>query len=363
MNYSILHVITTIDLGGAEKQLLTLASCQREKGFDVEVVFLKDKPTLLQDFLKVGVKVDSSFAGLGFLRQVLKLKQRKSQENLVVHAHLPRAELLCALSLRQESFIVTRHNSEAFFPKGSAKLSQLLSLFVLKRAFASISISKAVADYLKKSGEMSNLESNHIIYYGLKNTSVSQKKKTGVQSRPTQLGTVSRLVPQKNLPLLLSALKELNSVYSSSFELAVMGTGPLEKELQSIAIGLGVEKTVTWKGQSKDILAFYHSLDVFVLPSDYEGFGLVLLEAMSQGIPVVARRISAIPEVMGELHPGLVNSAKPIDLANKIREILGNKEILKQCLKYQAMRLQEFSIDRTQLAHERLYSSLIEQRK
>jgi glycosyltransferase involved in cell wall biosynthesis len=233
----------------------------------------------------------------------------------------------------------------------------------LKRAFASISISKAVADYLKRSGEMSNLESNHIIYYGLKNTSVSQKEKTGVQSRPTQLGTVSRLVPQKNLPLLLSALKELNSVNSSSFELAVMGTGPLEKELLSIAIGLGVEKTVTWKGQSKDTLSFYHSLDVFVLPSDYEGFGLVLLEAMSQGIPIVARRISAIPEVIGELHPGLVNSDKPIDLANKIRQIFGNKEILKQCLKYQAMRLQEFSIDRTQLAHECLYSSLLGQRK
>ena len=99
----------------------------------------------------------------------------------------------------------------------------MLSRFVLKRAFASISISKAVADYLKKSGEMSNLETNHIIYYGLKNTSVSQKEKSGVQSRPTQLGTVSRLVPQKNLPLLLSALKELNSVNSSSFELAVMG--------------------------------------------------------------------------------------------------------------------------------------------
>jgi glycosyltransferase involved in cell wall biosynthesis len=210
---------------------------------------------------------------------------------------------------------------------------------------------------------MSNLESNHIIYYGLKSTSVSQKKKSGVQSRPTQLGTVSRLVPQKNLPLLLSALKELNSLNSSSFELAVMGTGPLEKELQSIALGLGVEKSVSWKGQSKDILAFYHSLDVFVLPSDYEGFGLVLLEAMSQGIPVVARRISAIPEVMGELHPGLVNSSRPIDLANKIREILDNKEIFEQCLKYQGMRLQEFSIDGTQLAHERLYSSLLEQRK
>jgi glycosyltransferase involved in cell wall biosynthesis len=363
MSYSILHVITTIDLGGAEKQLLTLATCQKEKGIDVEVIFLKDKPTLLQDFLKVGVKVDSSFAGLGFLRQVLKLKQKKIQKNLVVHAHLPRAELLCALSLKQDSFVVTRHNSEAFFPKGSAKLSQLLSRFTLERAFASISISKAVANYLISSREISSLENNHVIYYGLKSTSVSQKKKIGIRSHSVQLGTVSRLVPQKNLPLLLSALKELNYVNSPSFKLAVMGTGPLEKELQSITVRLGVEKKVTWKGQSKDILAFYDSLDVFVLPSNYEGFGLVLLEAMSKGIPVVARRISAIPEVMGERHPGLVNSDKPIDLANKIREFLDNKEILDSCLKYQAVRLQEFSIDRTQLAHERLYLSLLEPRK
>ena len=363
MNYSILHVITTIDLGGAEKQLLTLATCQKEKGFDVEVVFLKDKPTLMQNFLKVGVKVDLDFAGLGFFRQVLKLKQRKSQENLVVHAHLPRAELLCALSLRQESFIVTRHNSEAFFPRGSAKLSQLLSRFVLKRAFASISISKAVADYLKRSGEMSDFEANHIIYYGLKNTSVSPKSKMEIRSQPVHLGTVSRLVPQKNLPLLLETLKELNSINSLEFELSVVGTGPLEKELQVISVKLGVERAVSWKGQSEEMVAFYQSLDIFVLTSDYEGFGLVLLEAMSQGIPIVARNISAIPEVMGELHPGLVNSSRPIDLAQKIREFLENREVFNSCLEFQGARLREFSIDKTQLAHERLYSSLLEQRR
>lgn len=363
MNYCILHVITTLDLGGAEKQLLTLATCQREKGFDVEVVFLKDKPTLLQDFLKSGVKVDLSFVGLGFLRQVLKLKRGKSQENLVVHAHLPRAELLCALSLRQESFIVTRHNSEAFFPKGSAKLSQLLSRFVLKRAFASISISKAVADYLKTSGEMRDSEANHIIYYGLEKTSVSPKAKIGTRSQPVQLGTVARLVPQKNLPLLLETLKELNSKNSTKFELSIVGTGPLLKELQLIAVKLGVEKAVSWKGQSEEMVAFYQSLDVFVLPSDYEGFGLVLLEAMSQGIPIVARNISAIPEVMGELHPGLVNSSRPIDLARKILEFLENKEAFTGCLEFQGTRLREFSIDKTQLAHEHLYLSLLEQRR
>ncbi len=363
MNHSILHVITTIDLGGAEKQLLTLAACQKKAGFDVEVIFLKDKPTLMQDFLGVGVKVDLDLARLGFLKQWLKLKRREVKENLVVHAHLPRAELLCALALKPKRFIVTRHNSEAFFPKGPAMLSKLLSRFVLRRSFASISISKAVANYLKTSGEMSGTQNNHVIYYGIKNTSVSPKRIPGVVSGPIWVGTVSRLVPQKNIPLLLGALKELNSLESREFNLVIVGSGPLKTELQSLSADLGIKEMVTWKGQLQEVLPFYRSLDVFVLPSDYEGFGLVLLEAMSQGIPVIARRISAIPEVMGEKHPGLVDSVNPIDLALKIQMLVSDQDALRNCLQYQAQRLGEFPIEKSQREHERIYLRLLEQTK
>ncbi len=363
MNHSILHVITTIDLGGAEKQLLTLAACQKEAGFDVEVIFLKDKPTLLQDFLGLGVKVDSNFAQLGFLKQWLRLKRQEFPENSVVHAHLPRAELLCALALKPQRFIVTRHNSEAFFLKGPTKLSKLLSRFVLRRSFASISISKAVANYLKNSGEMSGKQKNHVIYYGMKETSVSPRSKLGVVSGLIQVGTVSRLVSQKNLPLLLGALKELNSLQSPKFHLTIVGSGHLKTELQSLSVNLEIEKMVTWKGQVQEVIPFYRSLDVFVLPSDYEGFGLVLLEAMSQGIPVIARRTSAIPEVMGEKHPGLLNSSSTIDLAKKIKELSVDRIMIKRCLDYQARRLKLFSIDKTFFAHERLYYSLLEEKK
>jgi glycosyltransferase involved in cell wall biosynthesis len=361
VNHSILHVITTIDLGGAEKQLLTLAACQSEAGFNVEVIFLKDKPTLLEGFLELGVKVDLDFAQLGFWKQCLKLKRRESQENCVVHAHLPRAELLCALALKPKRFIVTRHNSESFFPKGPTELSKLLSRFVLKRSFASISISKAVTNYLKTSGEMSGKQKNHVIYYGIKETSVSPRSNLGLVSGPIQVGTVSRLVPQKNLPLLLGALKELNSQESPEFNLTIVGSGPLKTELQSLSVDLGIEELVKWKGQLQEVLPFYRSLDIFVLPSDYEGFGLVLLEAMSQGIPVIARRISAIPEVMGEEHPGLVDSISPVDLALKIRTLTSDQDALRSCLNYQAQRLLEFPIEKSQREHENLYSSLLDQ--
>ena len=363
MNHSILHVITTIDLGGAEKQLLTLAACQSEAGFNVEVIFLKDKPTLLEEFLELGLKVDLDFAQIGFLKQCLKLKRREFQENCVVHAHLPRAELLCAFALKPKRFIVTRHNSEAFFPKGPALLSKLLSRFVLKRSFASISISKAVANYLKISGEMSDKQNNHVIYYGTKDTSISPRSNLGSVSGPIQIGTVSRLVPQKNLPLLLGALKELNSQQSPRFNLTIVGSGPLKTELRSLSVDLGIENMVKWKGQLQEVTPFYRSLDVFVLPSDYEGFGLVLLEAMSQGIPVIARRISAIPEVMGEKHPGLLNSSNAIDLARKIKELSVDRIMIKTCLDYQAQRLKVFSIDKTLSAHDSLYFSLLEANK
>ena len=360
MNHSILHVITTIDLGGAEKQLLILAACQKEAGFDVEVIFLKDNPTLLQDFLDLGIKVDLDFSQLGFLKQCLKLNRRGSQEKTVVHAHLPRAELLCALALKPKSFIVTRHNSEAFFPQGPARLSKLLSRFVLSRAYASISISKAVANYLKTSGEMSDAQTNYVVYYGMKNTSVSPRSNLRVVSRPIQIGTVSRLVRQKNLPLLLGAIKELKSQKLPEFNLSIVGSGPLKTELQSLSADLGIDEIVTWKGQLQDVALFYRSLDVFVLPSDYEGFGLVLLEAMSQGLPVIARRISAIQEVLGEEHPGLLESNSPNELAKKIKQLVTDDEVHKIYLSYQSLQLQKFPISKAHLAHEKLYLKVLE---
>lgn len=361
MTHSILHVITTIELGGAEKQLLTLASYQREQGFDVEVLFLKGSPTLLESFLEADVKVDLGYVGLGFFEQILKFRNRKSHINLVIHAHLPRAELLCAISSKKKGFLVTRHNAEPFFPAAPALLSKFLSRLVLSRAYSCISISKAVKTYLISSGEMNSLQNNCVIYYGLSRTNVFPGKKRDNNSEQIKLGTVSRLVPQKNLPLLLETLRELNTSSSRSFELAVVGSGPQRLDLQSLSISLGVEGVVSWLGQSEDVIAFYSSLDFFILSSNYEGFGLVLLEAMSQGIPVIARKISAIPEVMGNEHPGLVDSDNPLDLARKLLEFVDNKLILNSCLDYQRMRLQEFPISKTQMQHELLYSRLLTQ--
>ena len=359
MSFNVCHIITTIDLGGAEKQLLTLASFQRQSGDQIEVIFLKDNPRLLKEFLNAGVEINTSFSSLSFFQQILRLRNKIKDHKTVFHAHLPRAELLCAIALPKKSFIVTRHNAEAFFPKGSRLVSILLSRFVLNRASASISISRAVTEYLISSHELSPAQSNYVIHYGLQHTKVTTRRSSKEVKKAVQLGTVSRLVPQKNLVLLLKSLQILRKSGSFDFRLSIVGIGPDKDELSNFAKKLSIDDAVDWIGQLTETETFYQGLDVFILSSNYEGFGLVLLEAMLQGVPIVARRVSAIPEVLGMEHPGLLDTDTPEEMAGRVEELITNPNLLSEVLIHQREQLAEFSIENTCRLHSVIYAQMI----
>ena len=110
----------------------------------------------------------------------------------------------------------------------------------------------------------------------------------------------------------------------------------MKQELQNLAEQLEIGSAVTWLGRTKKIPQFLSSIDLFVLSSKYEGFGLVLLEAMATGTAILAANNSAIPEVLGENYPGLFATYNSEELANKIKEFPRLKgqyeEILKKRL-------------------------------
>ena len=363
MSLHVIHIITTIDLGGAEKQLLTLATCQKRNGLMVEIVYLKDEPKLLEQFLESGIIVDTEFSKIGFFDQICRLRAKKNLDRVVFHAHLPRAELLCALSLKKKSFIVSRHNAENFFPAGPKWFSKLLSRFVLRRAFALISISQAVSEFLRGTSELGPHARNEIIPYGIEISPIRTLKRGLLSSNCIKLGTVSRLVHQKNIPLLLHSMQKLTEDKSYKWSLQVVGVGPLLEELKSLASKLGIQGSMVWLGQTPKIEDFYRTLDIFVLTSDYEGFGLVLLEAMNAGVPVIARNISAIPEVLGSNHPGLINSNDPSEFAARISKLTMNQESSLDLLRYQSKQLRHFAIERTEIVHRALYRELLAEQR
>jgi glycosyltransferase involved in cell wall biosynthesis len=322
----VLHIITTIEFGGAEKQLLVLTKTQILEGRLVEIIYLKGSPELLKDFEDLGVKVTTKFANSYPPFQVLKiLIYLKKNRYGIIHAHLPRAELLCAVLsyFLKSKFFYTRHNAEKFFPKGPGFVSRLLSRSVTNRFECGIAISQAVKNFLLVNKEIARNSKLHMIYYGFfptKSDSFLKYEKLTINNQKNfTIGTIARLTTQKNLPTLIESIVLLKN--KMNLNLLILGDGPKKNELQQLIDDLCLTERVKILPRTRGIEEFLKSLDIFVLPSFYEGFGLVLLEAMNLQIPIIASNNSAIPEVMGKEYQFLFDCYSAEDLASKILQI------------------------------------------
>ena len=324
------HLITTIERGGAEKQLLTLASEQVQSGLNVFVLYLKGKPDLKNEFEVAGVEVNNLLVGKSFLKQIFLLSKYLRKNPSPVHAHLPKSELLAAIVVTKKYLVFSRHNSEAFWPGGPRNISNLLSKFVCKRASQGIAISNAVRSYLIKRGEIPTGYTIDVVYYGFQKDISTNVAGLGLitnimngQSSNYKIGTIGRLVPQKDYPTLLNAFSNILKSLPNT-DLYVVGEGYLQKDLIELSKSLGVDGKVHWLGKTEYIKEFLSKIDLFILPSKYEGFGLVLLEAMVAKKPIVAANNSAIPEVLGKSYEGLFSTGDIEALAQQIKAAISD---------------------------------------
>jgi len=358
----ITHLITTIERGGAEKQLLTLTSKQVESGLKVEVFFLKGNPDLKNEFEESGVEVNRLLVGKNFLMQIYLLSKHLRKNPSPVHAHLPKSEMLAAIVVRNKYFVFSRHNAEPFWPGGPRIISNLLSKFVCKRASQGIVISNAVKSYLIKRDEIPNGYRIDVVYYGFQKDILTNTAGLGLitsimngQSSNYKIGTIGRLVPQKNYPTLLNAFSNvLKSV--PNIELYVVGEGYLQKDLIDLSDSFGINDNVHWLGKTEYIKEFLSKIDLFILPSKYEGFGLVLLEAMVAKKPIIAANNSAIPEVLGKTYEGLFSTGNVNALAQQIKTAISDKNFSERLVQSYSSQLNLFDPNKMNTSIKKVYT-------
>ena len=357
------HLITTLERGGAEKQLLTLASEQVQSGLKVEVIFLKGKPELKKEFEESGVEVNKLLVGKSFLKQISLLYKHLRKNPSPVHAHLPKSELLAAIVVTKKYFIITRHNSEPFWPGGPRIISNLLSKFVCKRASQGIAISNAVKSYLIKRGEIPNGYTIDVVYYGfqkdISTNAAGLKLITNLitsQSSIFKIGTIGRLVPQKDYPTLLNAFSNVLEKLSDA-ELYVVGEGYLQKDLIKLSKSLGVNGKLHWLGKTEYIKEFLSKIDLFILPSKYEGFGLVLLETMVAKKPIIAANNSAIPEVLGKTYEGLFSTGDANALSQQIKTAISESSFSERLVGSYATQLELFNPSKMNAKIKKVYTN------
>jgi len=126
------------------------------------------------------------------------------------------------------------------------------------------------------------------------------------QNQKWIIGTAGRLVPQKGQHLLIQAAEYLLKE-GKDLEVHIAGEGRLLADLQAQVRSLSLEKRVKFLGFVENMPDFYASLDIFALPSLWEGFGFALAEAMAAGRPIVAFDVSSIPEIVSQGQSGLLS--------------------------------------------------------
>ncbi len=165
--------------------------------------------------------------------------------------------------------------------------------------------------------------------------------------RPTIL-TVARMYPRKRIGDLLDAMSRLRERLPG-VQLRMVGSGPEHPRLLRRHAKLGLGDTVVFLGEvSRARLAEeYVNADCFCLPSVQEGFGIVFLEAMAAGLPIVACRCAAVPEVVPDGVAGkLVEPRNPERLAEALEDILTDSRRRKEYGEAGRRRVAEFSAPR-----------------
>jgi glycosyltransferase involved in cell wall biosynthesis len=196
-------------------------------------------------------------------------------------------------------------------------------------------------------------------------TSVTSNGSVTLREGLPVIGTVCRLVePKKGLSVLLEAMAHLKQEAGKPIcQLLIVGEGPAEEKLRALSEQFGIASHVVFAGKRRDIPHLLSLMDVFVLPSLYEGFGIAILEAMAAGKPVVASRVGGIPEFVVSGESGLlVQPGDSVALVAAIRRLLAQPEQAKALGRRGQQHVRKhYSIESVVKEHEHLYEMCMAQ--
>lgn len=349
MKNKILHIITSIDNGGAENHLKELILSQINI-YSVFLIYFKGNNYHRQDLEKRGVKIiklnftkKNIFLFILNFFKLVRIYKKINPE--IIHCHLWLSEiygiLLKIFFIKKIKLIITKHLDSYIFEASFGRRHFFNGFFfekiILKYSDHIIFISKSVKNYFLKN---INLEKKKfsVIHYGidtqnfrkldLKKLSVLLKKKQ-IYKNTKIIGCVARHVEQKNIDMLIKSYAKFskdNPQFAS--KLIIIGRGKLTNNLKILARKLMINKKIIWVSYTKQINLYYKLFDVFCLTSKYEGFGLVLLEALAFGLPIVATKSGSIPEIIKNKKNGYLVRQNDINkFSQRIKDCLHLAEL------------------------------------
>jgi len=349
----ILITIPCLLTGGTEFQTLNLVRALKAENHSVMVCCFYDYIDEMVDlFIKHGAEVvlfsneneqrPSSFRQITFLcknlkKLILKFKPDLAHVQYMTPGALPIIALKC---FGVKKIVATLHQP---YTKSHGKLSKILVQIAAKLCFKFVVVSKNAEKSWFGSGQIYDKtiplkdQPKHFTIYNAVDVELIQKiqnktdivferYKLEIPTKSIVFGAVSRLSYEKGIDILIDAFyqvqKENKNVY-----LLIVGDGPDEKMLQHKVKQYNIESKIIFYGGVNWETAMQQMalMDVVVVPSRFEGFGLSAAEAMAMGKPVVASNVFGLKEVVNDKKTGLLfNFENATDLEKQLLKLLNN---------------------------------------
>lgn len=364
----VLFVSTSTTVGGAEKTLYSLATLLDPHRFDVAgVVSLKPLGAYAEKLKAGGIKTSTlglrGRPGFGSLDALCKVIKHERPD--IVHAVMYQAIQLCRLAKRRVGGFKLIASPRVNYRTRSA-FTLLVDSVLKGQDDLLIAESKASRGYLiKRLGYKPAKVS--VIYNGVDlagwPASRLERQKKRLELRlggdDVLIGAVGRLDGQKGFSFLIDAMARLKKGFKC--RLVIIGEGPLRPQLEAQLRKHRLEGHVMLLGERSDVTSWLSAMEIFVLPSLWEGLPNSLLEAMALGLPCVASDVDGVPEVVKHDESGLlVPPSNASALSESLARLVVDPELRAKFGAAAKERIgRDFSLIGMMAAYENAYSQVL----
>jgi glycosyltransferase involved in cell wall biosynthesis len=366
----ILHIQKAGGIAGAERHLLTLLEHLDRTHFTFEFLLLVERDEHVKEY-------KSRLEGIGVPTRTIPIKRNLDPVCLwqimrfirrgaydVVHTHLVHGDLYGTVAAKLAGVSRVLSSKHGYNDFENSSRAYLINGVLQRYIDAVITISDALQEKVYRFEGIPK-EKMRTIHYGLEPSAAPPRTRERIRAEleipPDQflVASAGRFVNFKGLKYLIRAAARLQERVPN-VTVVIAGDGPLRVDLESEIRFHNVTSTVQLLGWRSDVSDIMAAADVFVLPSLGEGFGLVLLEAMSQRLAVIGTRSMSIPEIVLDGVTGfLVDPADEGHLASAIEAVARNPALRRQMGEagYERVR-SEFSVSAMVKKTEQLYLEL-----
>lgn len=297
----ILHIITALGYGGAERLLVNLANFQAES-HRVKIIYLKDEPKMAPQ-LKEEVSLQKLSLGLNCIKELRKAIVEFSPE--VINSHLGHADLLTWQATKKMRIgkVSTLHLVRFKWDWRDVFYAQLYQAS-LKSIATDVWFTAVSTEFASSAKTDFGIPPNRmkVIYNSVPELPQEMdrghlRNKFGIESEKLNLLFVGRLHPIKGIDVLFKAIAKQKDK-GQNLKLRLAGEGPIRPELEALAKYLGIEKEVDFLGALNNVAEWMAVSDALVLPSLDEGLPTVIIEAYRASLPVIGSKISGMLDVI-----------------------------------------------------------------